>query len=171
MGQLNGLVGHGALPVKRWRNQRSGLKVCSYDFPAVVPELTPPRIVPRILKGFWLSFVICFALIIMMIVFASPAVPYEWQIWGYQFALIIPLSLVVGCHILLPVRLYFRFGSVMCLSLIITAADCIKPVVDEVFVLSETWTLVSMGVLSYFKDLLLGSGHLRTFGDCSREIN
>ncbi|KAK0192967.1 glycosyl transferase family group 2-domain-containing protein [Armillaria mellea] len=27
--------------------------------------------VPRILKGFWLSFVICFALIIMMIVFAS----------------------------------------------------------------------------------------------------
>lgn len=61
--------------------------------------------VPRILKGFWLSFVICFAIIIMMIVFASPAVPYEWQIWGYQFALIIPLSLVVGCHILLPIVL------------------------------------------------------------------
>ncbi|KAK0458084.1 glycosyl transferase family group 2-domain-containing protein [Desarmillaria tabescens] len=61
--------------------------------------------VPRILKGFRLSFVICFALIIMMIVFASNAVPYEWQIWGYQFALIIPLSLVVGCHILLPIVL------------------------------------------------------------------
>ncbi|KAF9022359.1 hypothetical protein BDZ89DRAFT_1163305 [Hymenopellis radicata] len=61
--------------------------------------------VPRILKGFWLSFVICFSLIIMVIVFTSDIVPVEWQIAGWQFALVIPLSLVVGCHILLPIVL------------------------------------------------------------------
>jgi len=46
----------------------------------------------------------------MMVIFTTNVVPFEWQIPGYQWALIIPLSLVVGCHILLPVRLcVFRF--------------------------------------------------------------
>ncbi len=39
----------------------------------------------------------------MVIVFNSDIVPVEWQIGGWQFALVIPLSLVIGCHILLPV--------------------------------------------------------------------
>ena len=38
-----------------------------------------------------------------MIIFTTNAVPFEWQIPGWNWALIIPLSLVVGCHILLPV--------------------------------------------------------------------
>ncbi|KAJ7503345.1 glycosyl transferase family group 2-domain-containing protein [Mycena galericulata] len=61
--------------------------------------------VPRIWQRFKLSFVICFAAIIMMIVFTSNAVPFDWQIPGYNWALNIPLSLVVGCHILLPIVL------------------------------------------------------------------
>jgi len=40
----------------------------------------------------------------MMVIFTTNVVPFEWQIPGYQWALNIPLSLVVGCHILLPVR-------------------------------------------------------------------
>ena len=39
----------------------------------------------------------------MMIIFTTDVVPFEWQIPGWNWALIIPLSLVVGCHILLPV--------------------------------------------------------------------
>jgi hypothetical protein len=63
-----------------------------------------PCAVPRIWHRFKLSFIICFAAIIMMIILTSGVVPYEWQIPGWNWALNIPLSLVVGCHILLPVR-------------------------------------------------------------------
>ncbi|KAF8891407.1 glycosyl transferase family group 2-domain-containing protein [Infundibulicybe gibba] len=61
--------------------------------------------VPRIWQRFRLSFIICFAAIAMMIIFTTEAVPFEWQIPGYNWALIIPLSLVVGSHILLPIVL------------------------------------------------------------------
>jgi cellulose synthase/poly-beta-1,6-N-acetylglucosamine synthase-like glycosyltransferase len=61
--------------------------------------------VPRIFKGFKYTFFICFSVIVTMIVFTSNAVPYEWQISGSNYAIIIPLSLVVGCHILLPIVL------------------------------------------------------------------
>ncbi|KAF7327342.1 hypothetical protein MKEN_00311800 [Mycena kentingensis (nom. inval.)] len=61
--------------------------------------------VPRIWKNFKLTFTICFSVIVMMIVFTTDAVPYEWQISGTNYALIIPLSLVVGSHILLPIVL------------------------------------------------------------------
>ncbi|KAF8177241.1 glycosyl transferase family group 2-domain-containing protein [Pholiota molesta] len=61
--------------------------------------------VPRIWKRFKLSFVICFACIAMMVVFTTELVPFEWQIPGWNWALIIPLALVVGCHILVPIVL------------------------------------------------------------------
>ncbi|KAK7461714.1 hypothetical protein VKT23_008140 [Stygiomarasmius scandens] len=61
--------------------------------------------VPRILKNFKLSFIICFALIAMVIIFTTNAVPVDWQIPGWQWALNIPLALVVGCHILFPIVL------------------------------------------------------------------
>ena len=64
---------------------------------------------PRIWQRFKLSFIICFAVIAMMITFTTDVVPFEWQIPGWNWALIIPLSLVVGCHILLPVSLFFVF--------------------------------------------------------------
>lgn len=61
--------------------------------------------VPRIWERFKLSFIICFACIAMMIVFSTNVVPFEWQIPGYDWPLIIPMSLVVGSHILLPIVL------------------------------------------------------------------
>ncbi|KAL9715509.1 hypothetical protein Ac2012v2_002170 [Leucoagaricus gongylophorus] len=61
--------------------------------------------VPAIWRRFRLSFIICFLCIAMMVIFTTDVVPFEWQIPGYQWALIIPLSLVVGCHILLPIVL------------------------------------------------------------------
>ncbi|PPQ70784.1 hypothetical protein CVT26_014719 [Gymnopilus dilepis] len=61
--------------------------------------------VPRIWKRFKLTFTICFAIIAMMIIFTTDLVPFEWQIPGWNWALIIPVSLVVGCHILVPIVL------------------------------------------------------------------
>ncbi|KAF8163759.1 glycosyl transferase family group 2-domain-containing protein [Crassisporium funariophilum] len=61
--------------------------------------------VPRIWQRFKLSFIICFACIAMMVIFTTELLPFEWQIPGWNWALIIPLSLVVGCHILLPIVL------------------------------------------------------------------
>ncbi|EDR03342.1 uncharacterized protein LACBIDRAFT_331690 [Laccaria bicolor S238N-H82] len=61
--------------------------------------------VPRIWERFKLSFIICFACIAMMIIFTTDVVPFGWQIEGWNYALVIPLSLVVGCHILLPIVL------------------------------------------------------------------
>ncbi|KDR73818.1 hypothetical protein GALMADRAFT_251646 [Galerina marginata CBS 339.88] len=61
--------------------------------------------VPRIWNRFKLTFTICFAIIAMMIIFTTDVVPFEWQIPGWNWALIIPVSLVVGCHILVPIVL------------------------------------------------------------------
>ncbi|KAJ4464941.1 glycosyl transferase family group 2-domain-containing protein [Lentinula aciculospora] len=61
--------------------------------------------VPRIIKNFKISIIICLMLIAMMVVFTTDAVPFDWQIPGWNWALIIPISLVVGCHLLLPVVL------------------------------------------------------------------
>ncbi|KAJ7183586.1 glycosyl transferase family group 2-domain-containing protein [Mycena filopes] len=84
--------------------------LCSYDMTwgSTVKEVERSTFwieVPLIWKRFKLSFIICFAVIVMMIVFTSKAVPFEWQIQGWNWALNIPLSLVVGCHILLPIVL------------------------------------------------------------------
>ncbi|TEB39489.1 hypothetical protein FA13DRAFT_1750926 [Coprinellus micaceus] len=61
--------------------------------------------VPRIWKGFKLTFTICFLCIAMMVIFTTPVIPWEWRIHGWEWALIIPLALSVGCHMLLPVSL------------------------------------------------------------------
>lgn len=61
--------------------------------------------VPRIWSNFKLTFCICFLCIAMMVVFTTPAIPWEWRIHGWEWALIIPLALNVGCHILLPIVL------------------------------------------------------------------
>ena len=83
----------------------------------------------------------------MMVIFTTDVVPFEWQIPGWNWALIIPLSLVVGCHILVPVRLAFFFGSEKCIYSVFTFcfADRPEPVVDDFLVLRcrlHAWALV-----------------------------
>lgn len=67
--------------------------------------------VPRIWQRFKLSFIICFLCIAMMIVFTTDWVPYELQVLGWHWALIIPLALVVGCHLLLPVFVFMYLAN------------------------------------------------------------
>ncbi|KAK7018371.1 Glyco-trans-2-like domain-containing protein [Favolaschia claudopus] len=61
--------------------------------------------VPRIWQRFRLAFIICFALIAMMIVLAQPVVTPAWQIPGSSWAVILPLAIVAGGHILFPIVL------------------------------------------------------------------
>lgn len=43
----------------------------------------------------------------MMIIFTTNVVPFVWQIPGWEWALVIPLALVVGGHLLFPVRFIY----------------------------------------------------------------
>ncbi|KIJ67351.1 hypothetical protein HYDPIDRAFT_108072 [Hydnomerulius pinastri MD-312] len=61
--------------------------------------------VPRILKRFWLAFVLSFACFAMMIIFSLDFVTPDWQIPGSYWAVILPLSLVAGSHVLFPIVL------------------------------------------------------------------
>ena len=84
--------------------------LCSYDMTwgstgKEVEKSTFWIEVPRIFRRFWLSLLICTLLVIMMIIFNSNLVPFTWQIQLWNWALILPLAMVAGCHIMLPVRL------------------------------------------------------------------
>jgi len=61
--------------------------------------------VPRILRRFWLSLVISFFMFLMMIVLSTDLVPQGWQVPGYDWAVIFPLAIVAGSHVLFPVVL------------------------------------------------------------------
>lgn len=105
-------TGHGVQPEKKSNVPRFGLKVGFFKFLRHVVVVTSTALsVPRIWQRFKLSFIICFAAIAMMIIFTTDVIPFEWQIPGWNWALIIPLSLVVGCHILLPVSFQLLFIS------------------------------------------------------------
>ncbi|KAI0036400.1 glycosyl transferase family group 2-domain-containing protein [Vararia minispora EC-137] len=61
--------------------------------------------VPRILKRSWFSFLVSFVLIAGMVIVATPLVPLEWRVAGSSWAVIFPLAVVLGCHILFPIVL------------------------------------------------------------------
>ena len=61
--------------------------------------------VPKIFKRFWFSWLVAWILVIAMIILSTPIVPLAWRIDSSGWAVIFPLAVVVGCHILFPVRL------------------------------------------------------------------
>ena len=61
--------------------------------------------VPLILRRFWLAFIIDFLMFAMIIVFSTDLVPTGWQIPGVDWAVIFPLAVVAGSHILFPIVL------------------------------------------------------------------
>ena len=61
--------------------------------------------VPKILRRFWLSFVVSIIYIAITIVLATPLVPFTWRITAPDWALIFPVVLTAGCHVLYPVSL------------------------------------------------------------------
>ncbi|KAH9987635.1 glycosyl transferase family group 2-domain-containing protein [Russula compacta] len=61
--------------------------------------------VPRILRRFWLSFVCSFLMFAMMIILSTDLVPLGWQVPGVYWAVIFPLAVVAGSHLLFPIVL------------------------------------------------------------------
>ncbi|OSD07696.1 hypothetical protein PYCCODRAFT_1357854 [Trametes coccinea BRFM310] len=61
--------------------------------------------VPKIFKRFWFSWLVSWILVAGMVILSTPVVPLEWRIDGSAWAVIFPLAVVVGCHILFPIVL------------------------------------------------------------------
>jgi cellulose synthase/poly-beta-1,6-N-acetylglucosamine synthase-like glycosyltransferase len=61
--------------------------------------------VPKIMKRFWFSLLVSVVIIAGMIVCATPLVPLGWRVDGSAWAVIFPLAVVAGCHILFPIVL------------------------------------------------------------------
>ena len=60
--------------------------------------------IPKIFKRFWFSWLVSWILVFGIIILSTPLVPVEWRVDGSAWAVIFPLSVVAGCHILFPVR-------------------------------------------------------------------
>ncbi|KAI0300105.1 glycosyl transferase family group 2-domain-containing protein [Multifurca ochricompacta] len=61
--------------------------------------------VPKIMKRFWFSLLVSVVIIGGMIVCATPLVPLGWRVDGSSWAVIFPLAVCAGCHILFPIVL------------------------------------------------------------------
>ena len=61
--------------------------------------------VPRILRRFWLAFVVGFLSFAMIAIFSCGILPLGWQIPGNNYAVIWPLACVAGSHIFFPIVL------------------------------------------------------------------
>lgn len=60
--------------------------------------------VPKIVKRFWIALVLSVLISVMMIILTTDLIPVGWQIPGWDWAVIFPLAITVGCHVLYPVR-------------------------------------------------------------------
>ncbi|OJA16706.1 hypothetical protein AZE42_11524 [Rhizopogon vesiculosus] len=61
--------------------------------------------VPRILKRFWFPLLVSTLLIAGVVIVSTSLVPFQWQVTGNAWAVIFPLVVVGGCHILFPIVL------------------------------------------------------------------
>ncbi|KIJ19375.1 hypothetical protein PAXINDRAFT_127502 [Paxillus involutus ATCC 200175] len=61
--------------------------------------------VPRIWKRFRIALVLCLLTAAGMVVLSTSLIPAGWQVDSANWAVILPIAIVVGCHILFPVVL------------------------------------------------------------------
>ncbi|KAK7696513.1 hypothetical protein QCA50_001171 [Cerrena zonata] len=61
--------------------------------------------VPKIIKRFWMTLVICIVISAGMAVLATDLIPSGWRVPGTDWAVIVPLALTIGCHALWPIVL------------------------------------------------------------------
>ena len=93
--------------------------------------------IPKIFKRFWFSWLVAWTLVFIMIILSTPAVPIQWRIDGSAWAVIFPLAVVAGGHILFPVRLVCLYPA-RCFSDLF--ADRPQPLADGILILNTTLT-------------------------------
>jgi hypothetical protein len=60
--------------------------------------------VSRILKRFWVVFLLCFTALIGMAVLTTDLRPVGWRVPAVGWGVLLPLGIVAACHILFPGR-------------------------------------------------------------------
>lgn len=67
--------------------------------------------IPKIFRRFWFPLLVSVIIIAGMVICSTTLVPLEWRVDGSAWAVIFPLAVVAGSHILFPVCLSFlSFG-------------------------------------------------------------
>ena len=61
--------------------------------------------VPKIVRRFWLALVVSIVVAAGMAVLATDLVPRGWQIPGLDWAVVFPIAITIGCHVLYPIVL------------------------------------------------------------------
>ena len=61
--------------------------------------------VPKIMRRFWLALVVSVLVAVAMGILATDLVPRGWQILGIDWAVVFPIAITIGCHVLYPVVL------------------------------------------------------------------
>ena len=61
--------------------------------------------VPKILSRFWLALTLSFIVLVMIGILSTSLIPLAYRIPPDAWAVIFPLALVAGCHILFPIVL------------------------------------------------------------------
>lgn len=89
--------------------------------------------VPRILKRFWFAFAVAIACFASIVLFSlESVVTADWLIPGNYWAVIFPLALVAGCHVLFPVGVFLSMVMGMLNG---WGVDHTEPLVDDILVL------------------------------------
>ena len=61
--------------------------------------------VPKILRRFWLALIVSLVTIAGMVILSTPVIPADWRVQVFDWAVVFPLAIVAGCHILYPIVL------------------------------------------------------------------
>ncbi|EPQ51585.1 hypothetical protein GLOTRDRAFT_140976 [Gloeophyllum trabeum ATCC 11539] len=61
--------------------------------------------IPKIWKRFWFPLTVSVIIVAGIIILSTPLVPIAWRVDGSAWAVIFPLAIVAGCHILFPIVL------------------------------------------------------------------
>ncbi|TFK24102.1 hypothetical protein FA15DRAFT_593031 [Coprinopsis marcescibilis] len=61
--------------------------------------------IPKIAKRFWFPLLFSFVVLAGIVILATPLVPLEYRVDGTGWAVILPLAMTCGCHILFPIVL------------------------------------------------------------------
>lgn len=83
------------------------------------------REVPRIWKRYYPTFIVCGGLIGAMIVLSLNIVPRAFVVNGKTWAVIVPLAMQCGAHILFPVRPVSFANAVCCCWLTFASAQIV----------------------------------------------
>ncbi len=96
--------------------------------------------VPKIFKRFWFPWLVSWILVAAMVILSTPLVPVQWRIDGSAWAVIFPLAVLAGCHILYPVRASAARTLLLLITDDASPTDRPQPMADDLLLLNDHGT-------------------------------